>query len=65
MPFTHNLVYNPNTFMRGWGSRGLDLDKLVPSTVWFDIVYKKQRAIVDDRIILPFLLTRELIKLKL
>ena len=63
MPFRHSLVYNPNTFMRVW--LGLDLGRLVVSTVWDDMVYKRQKVIVDDQVILPFLLTMQSIKLKM
>jgi hypothetical protein len=49
--------------MRVW--LGLDVARLVPSTVWDDMVYKKQKAIVDNQVIMPFLLTMQSIKLKL
>jgi len=62
MPFRHDLVYNPNTFMRCW--IGLDLGKLVPSTVWYE-VYRKQNGIIDNQVVMPFLLTGQRIKLKL
>jgi len=63
MPFKHTCVYNPNTFMRVW--LGLDLARLVPSTVWDDMVYKKQKLVVDNQVVLPFLLTMQSIKLKI
>jgi len=63
MPFNHGLVYNPHTYRVEW--RGLDIGKLVLSTVWYDIVYKKQKAIVDNQVIMPFLLTMQSIKLKI
>jgi hypothetical protein len=63
MPFKHSCVYNPNTFMRAW--LGLDLASLVPSTVWDDMVYTKQKLIVDNQVVMPFLLTGQRIKLKL
>ena len=63
MPFKKNLVYNPHTYKCEW--RGMDLGRLVPSTVWYNIVYKKQKAIVDNQVIMPFLLTMQSIKLKI
>jgi hypothetical protein len=63
MQFRHELIYNPNTFMRCW--EGLDLGSLVLSTVWYDIVYKKQKAMIDNQVVMPFLLTKQRIKLKL
>lgn len=57
MPFKHNLVYNPYTFMRVWS--GMDLGKLVVSTVWDDMVFKRQKVIVDGQIIPPYLLTMQ------
>jgi hypothetical protein len=49
--------------MRVW--LGLDLARLVPSTVWDDMVYTKQKIVVDNQVVLPFLLTGQRIKLKL
>jgi hypothetical protein len=49
--------------MRAW--LGLDLASLVPSTVWDDMVYTKQKLIVDNQVVMPFLLTGQRIKLKL
>lgn len=63
MPFKHSLVYNPHTYKRVW--LGMDLGRLVVSTVWDDMVYKKQTVVVNDRVILPFLLTMQSIKLKI
>ena len=62
MPFKHSLVYNPHTYKCVW--LGMDLGKLVPYTVWYYMVYKKQTVVVNDLVILPFLFTMQSIKLK-
>ena len=61
-PFIPVLSYNPHTFRFNCG---MNISKLVIETIWFDMVYTKQKVIIDNQVEMSFLLTMQSIKLKL